>query len=168
MKMFSFSGLVLFRSPRGNSGLEHGSLIIYSIFACFTLSLSTLQVNMIQERCWFSQIDFFVKYFPHRINVLLLSSQFYVVQQTRIILLHDVQMSIPNCEVFPNRAPTEFSRCVFPTKVLLKDDRADFVREERLGLPHWTMIQAACVVVVNKYLDIPIWEFSAISEHVPF
>ena len=25
---------------------------------------------MIQERCWFSPIDFFVEYFPHRINVL--------------------------------------------------------------------------------------------------
>ena len=47
--------------------------------------------------------------------------------------------------------------------------RADFVQEERLGLPHWTMIKANCVVVdVSKYMDIPNWEFSAISEHLPF
>ena len=45
----------------------------------FTLSLSASQVYMIKERCWFSQIDFFIQYFPHRINVLFLSSQFHVI-----------------------------------------------------------------------------------------
>ena len=58
---------------------ERGSVIVHNIFAYFTLSLSAAQVYMIQERCWFSQIDFFVEYFPHRINVLFLSSQFYVI-----------------------------------------------------------------------------------------
>ena len=43
------------------------------------LSLSATQVYMIQERCWFSQIHFFVEYFPHRINILFLSSQFYFI-----------------------------------------------------------------------------------------
>ena len=33
-------------------------------FAYFTLSLSAAQVYMIQERCWFSQMDFFIEYFP--------------------------------------------------------------------------------------------------------
>ena len=50
-----------FYSSRGNSRFEHGSVIVHSIFAYFTLSLSAAQVYMIQERCWFSQIDFFVE-----------------------------------------------------------------------------------------------------------
>ena len=33
---------------------EHGSVIVHSIFACLTLSLSTTQAYMIKERCWFS------------------------------------------------------------------------------------------------------------------
>ena len=44
--------------------------------------------------------------------------------------------------------------------VLSKDDRIDSAREERLGLPYWTMILAICVVVdESKCLDIPILEF---------
>ena len=46
---------------------------------------------------------------------------------------------------------------------------ADFVQEERLDLPLWTMIWAIRVVVdESKYLDIPIWDFSIIWEHLPF
>ena len=57
---------------------------------------------------------------------------------------------------------------LFPI-VLPKDDRTDSVQEEQLGLPYWTMIQAICVVVSeSKSLDIPIWEFSIIWEHIPF
>ena len=29
--------------------------------------LSAAQISMIKARCWFSQIDFFIGYFPHRI-----------------------------------------------------------------------------------------------------
>ena len=68
-----------FSSSRGNSGFKHGSVIVNNIFAYFTLSFSTSQENMIKERCWFSQINFFIEYFPHRINVLFPSSQFYVI-----------------------------------------------------------------------------------------
>ena len=39
----------------------HGSVIVHRIFAYFELSLSAAQENMIQERCWFSQINFFVE-----------------------------------------------------------------------------------------------------------
>ena len=47
-------------------------------------------------------------------------------------------------------------------------DRTDFAQEERLGLPHWTMILAICVVVdESKCLDTPILEFSIICEHLP-
>ena len=57
----------------------------------------------------------------------------------------------------------------FPITVLPKDDHRDFVQEERLGLPYWTMILAICVVVdESKCLDIPIWEFSISLEHLPF
>ena len=50
-----------------------------------------------------------------------------------------------------------------------KDDHTDFVQEERLGLPYWTMISAICVVVdESKCLDTPILEFKIICEHLPF
>ena len=59
------------RSHRGNSGFKHGSVIVNNVFAYFRLSLSTSQENMIKERCWFSQIDFFIQYFLHRIKIFL-------------------------------------------------------------------------------------------------
>ena len=53
--------------------------------------------------------------------------------------------------------------------VLSKDDCTDFDREERLGLPYWTMILAICVVVdESKCLDTPILVFFAICEHLRF
>ena len=51
---------VFFSFIRGNSRFKHGSVIVHNIFAYFALSLSTAQVFMIKEGCWFSQIDFFV------------------------------------------------------------------------------------------------------------
>ena len=117
---------------------------------------------MIKERYWFSQIDFFVEYFPHRINVLILASQFlcHPHTQIRIILFDGVRTSIPNLELFPNRVPIELSGIAFPVIVLPKDDHINFVQEERLGLPYWTMILAICVVVdVFKYMDILLWNF---------
>ena len=91
---------------------------------------------MIQERCWFSQIDFFIVYFPHRIKILFLSSQFlcHPHTQIRIILFHDERRDIPNLEFSPSHVSIGFSQIAFPTIVLLKDDRTDSVREERLGL----------------------------------
>ena len=65
--------------PAENSRFEHGSVIVHNIFAYVTLSLSAAQVYMIQERCWFSQINFFVEYLKHRIKILFLSSQLYVI-----------------------------------------------------------------------------------------
>ena len=51
-----FPGMVIFSVvPAENSGFKHGSVIVNNIFAYFTLSLSTPQVYMIKERCWFSQ-----------------------------------------------------------------------------------------------------------------
>ena len=72
-------------------------------------------------------------------------------------------------QTIPNRAPIKLSRIAFPTTVMPKDDRKIFTQEDRLGLPYWTMILAICVVAdVSKYLNLPIFEFSAISEHLPF
>ena len=59
-----------FNSLRGNQWFKNGSVIVHNIFVHFMLSLSAAQACMIQERCWFSQIEFFTEYFPHRINVL--------------------------------------------------------------------------------------------------
>ena len=77
--------------------------------------------------------------------------------QIRITLFHGEGISIPNLELSPNRTSIGFSQVVFPMTVLPRDDRTDFVQEERLGLPYWTMILAICVVVdESKCLDIPI------------
>ena len=112
---------------------------------------------MIQERCWFSQIDFFIEYFPHRIKILFHSSQFYVIRD------------IHNLEFSPSHVSIRFSQIAFPTIVLPKDDCTDSFQEERLGLPYWTMLFAICVVVdESKCLDTPILEFSIICEHLPF
>ena len=88
---------------------------------------------MIQERCWFSQIDFFVEYFPHRIKILFLSSQFCLKHtQIRIILFHDEQRDIPNLEFSPSHVSTRFSQIAFFRKVLPKDDRTNSAQEEQL------------------------------------
>ena len=72
--------------------------------------------------------------------------------------------TFPIWKPFPNRAAIGFSQIAFPIIVLPKDS----VQEERLGLQYWTMIQAICVVVDEfKSLDIPIFEFSIILEHLP-
>ena len=114
---------------------------------------------MIKERCWFSQINFFIEHIPHRINVLFLSSQFDVTQ-IRTTLCHGVRISIPNWKPLPKRTSIGFSHIAFPITVLPKDDRR---KEERVGLSYWTMILAICVVVEeSKCLDILIWQFSII------
>ena len=134
-----------FSSSRGNSRFEHGSVIVHNIFAYFTLSLSASQVYMIKERCWFSQIDFFIEYFPHRINVCFFQPILcHPHSQMRIILFHDVQRDILNLEFSPSHVSIGFSQIAFPTIVLLKDDCTDSAQEERLGLPYWTMILAIC------------------------
>ena len=76
-------------------------------------------------------------------------------------------MNIPNFKLFPNPVQIELSQIAFPIIVLLEDDRTDFVQEERLGLPYWTMISSICVVVdVSKYLDILTLKFSITSVHI--
>ena len=82
---------------------------------------------------------------------------------------HGVRISISNWKPSPNRTSIGFSQIAFPITVLPKDDRTDSAQEERLDLPCWTMIWAICVEVdESKCLDIPIWEFSIICEHLPF
>ena len=57
-----------------------------------------------------------------------------------MILFDGARISIPNQELSPNHAPIELSQIAFVTTVLPKDDHTDFVQEERLDLPYWTMI----------------------------
>ena len=135
-----FPNMTIFNCSLGNSGFKHGSVIVNNIFAYFTLSLSTSQVYMIWERCWFFQINFCIEYFPHRINVLFLSSQFYVIHIHREKNFHGVRISVPSWKPSLNRASIGFSQIAFPITVLPKDDRTDFAQEERLDLPCWTMI----------------------------
>ena len=89
--------------------------------------------------------------------------------QIRIVLFPDEQRDIPNWKPSHNRISIGFSQIAFPITVLPKDDQINFVQEEQLGLPYWIMILAICVVEdESKCLDIPILEFSIISEHLPF
>ena len=60
-KYEDFEGMEVFLFPPMEKRFEHGSVIVHNIFAYFTLSLSASQEYMIKERCWFSQIDFFVE-----------------------------------------------------------------------------------------------------------
>ena len=71
------------------------------------------------------------------------------------------EKAVPIWNFFPNRISIGFSQIAFPITVRPKDDRADFVQEERLDLPYWTMILAIRVVVdESKCLDIPIFGIS--------
>ena len=133
--------------------------------------MSAAQVYMIQKRCFFSQIDFFIEYFPHRIKILFVFQPISCHPQTLIrkILFHGVRTSILNWEFSPSHALIRFSQIAFPIMVLPKDDRTNSAQEEQPGLPYWTMILAICVVVdESKCLDTPILEFSIICEHLPF
>ena len=90
---------------------------------------------MIKERCWFSQIDFLVEYFPHRIKILSFQPVLcHPHAQIRIILFHDVQRDILNFEFSPNHVSIGFSQIAFPIIVLPKDDHTDSAQEEQLGL----------------------------------
>ena len=89
--------------------------------------------------------------------------------QIRIILFHDERRDIPNLEFSPIHVSIGLSQITFPIIVLPKGDHTDSFQEERLDLPYWTMMLAVCVVVdESKCMDIPIWEFSIICEHLPF
>ena len=60
MKKYEDSeGMVISLLTPRKFAIQNGSVIVHSIFAYFTLSLSAAQVYTTQERCWFSQIDFF-------------------------------------------------------------------------------------------------------------
>ena len=126
---------------------------------------------MIKERCWFSQINFIIEYFPRRIKNFVSFQPIlcHPHTQIRIILFHDEQRDIPNLEFSPIHVSIGFSQIAFPIIVLPKDDHTEFAQEEQLGLPYWTMSLAICVVVdESKCLDTPFLEFSIICEHLPF
>ena len=115
------------------------------------------QIYMVKKWCRFSQVNVFhenfqvgsmlpVWYRPHTL--------------IRIVLLLGWQRNIPSLKLFPSHTSIGFSKIAFPIIVLPEDDRTDSFREERLGLPYWTMILANCVVVdESKCLDIPNLEF---------
>ena len=55
--------------------------------------------------------------FPSRIDVLLLSNQFYIVHIRTVLLLGE-RINITNSELFPNRVPTDFSQIAVQIMVL--------------------------------------------------
>ena len=103
----------------------------------------------------FARPDRFLSYVLSTLGQFFVSSQPVLCRahtQTRIVLFHDLRISTPNLELFPNCVLKELSRIAFPIIVLPEDDRTDFAQEERLDLPCWTMIWAICVLVdVSKY-----------------
>ena len=61
-KYEDFEGMVISLHSRGNSRFKHGSVIVHSVFAYLTLSLSAHQVYMMKEEIvLFSQIDCFIE-----------------------------------------------------------------------------------------------------------
>ena len=140
-------------------------------FAYFTLSLSADHVFHNQGK---------MLVLPNRLlcSVISTSDQDFVSflsnlwhphTRIRIILFHAAQRDIPNLEFSPSHASIGVSQIAFPIMVWPKYDRRDFAQEERLALSYWTMISAICVVAdESKCLDIPIWAFSTIREHLPF
>ena len=103
---------------------------------------------MIKKRCWISQINFFHKDLPHRINVLFFPSEFCVIlTHGQELFFLGLRISIPNLEPCHGRGLLELSRFVFPIIVLPKHDRTYFAQKKRSGLSCWTMIWIICVVV---------------------
>ena len=131
-------------SSRGISRFKRGSVIVHNIFAYITLALIAAQVYMIKERCWFSQINFIIEYFPHRINIFFpasLMSSAYTDKNNPI------------------------SRCTNEHSQLETFSQPFCSRNFSNCFSHNTI----CVVVdESKCLDIPIWEFSIICEHPSF
>ena len=90
---------------------------------------------MIQERCWFSQIDFFVK-------VVSTSDQDFVSfqpilchphTQIRIILFHDEQRDIPNLEFSSRHVSIGFSQFAFPIISLSRGTNGSSILDHDLG-----------------------------------
>ena len=71
--------LVFCHSPDRNPWFEHSSVIFHNILANLTFSLNATQIDMVEEWCWFSQINVFHHCLPCWTNVLLLFSQFHIV-----------------------------------------------------------------------------------------
>ena len=81
-----------------------------------------------------------------------------------------MQKDIPKLELSPSHASIGSSQIAFPIIVLPKDDHINFVQEERLGLPYWTIISAICVVVdeSKRSGQSDFGNFLTICEHLPF
>ena len=69
----------LFSCPGKDLRFEHLSVLVKHTFVRFSCALSASEVHKIKERCWFSQINVFHPFLPHRIKVLLLSSECNVI-----------------------------------------------------------------------------------------
>ena len=111
--------------------------------------------------------EIYVPDFPETRSFSIATTE--ILDSNIFLQLSTIRINIPKSELFHNRLSEELSRIACPTIVLQKDDRTDFVQEERLDLPYWTMIWAIRVLVdVPKYLDILTWEFKIILEHLPF
>ena len=105
-----------------DSRYKHGSVNVHNIFAYLALSLNAPQVYVIQERYWFSKINFFIEWFPHQITIFVSFQAFWCHPHTqiRIILFHDVQRDIPNLEFSPIHVSTGVSQIAFPYNSLAK------------------------------------------------
>ena len=63
-----------FSVAAADSWFEHFSLFMNHTFVRFTFTISASQVHVVKKRCWFSQVNQFHHFLPHRIEVSLLSS----------------------------------------------------------------------------------------------
>ena len=84
---------------------------------------------MVKERCWFSQINFFIGYFPHPINIVFFPANF-MSNTDKNNLFRDEGRDIPNLEFSPIHVSKGLSQLAFPIIVLPKEDRTDFLQKE--------------------------------------
>ena len=139
---------------------EQTSVIIHNILADLTFSLSANPNKHGHEWCWFSQIDFFHEYFPHRINVLFLSS---LMSSTYTDKNNPFSRCTNKHSQFGTFSQPYFNR-IF-SNCLSHNSPAEgwpykFRSRGTTGLPYWNMILDICASVdVSKYLDILTLEF---------
>ena len=107
---------------------------------------------MVKECCRFSNINVFLKNFPHWSMLCFLHAFFSSAHTDKKNPLARLTNKHTKSEICPNRVPIELSRIAFPIIVLPKDDHTNCVQEERLGLPCWTCEGGGDIVGVVTHL----------------
>ena len=97
-----------------NMEKEYFEGMVISLFHPLKFAIRTY---MIQEKCWFFQVNFFVKKFPHWFNIVFLSSQFYVIhthKKEQCIFQDEQRGTFPIWNFLPSMSKWDFLKLPFP------------------------------------------------------